>query len=367
MVRAVITGSGAAYPPVLHQDALWEEFFAAYYGDHKLAQRLWFRSGVRTRHGVVDPRAEDLSTWGTGARMRRFITEAVPLGKAALGACLADAELDPVDVDLLAVVSCTGYATPGLDILLAREIGMRADVQRLAVGHMGCYAALPGLAAVADAATARGKVAVMLCLELTSLHIQPPSGDLDQIVSHALFSDAAAAVAIEPALDEDGRVGIRLEVVDVAARTDAPQAALMTWDVTDLGFRMGLSPQVPRVLDQHVAGFVDELLASHGLEVGDVAGWAVHPGGPRIVDVVADRLGLDEPALAVSRNVLRDHGNCSSATVLLILDQLRVLNRLQDGDPLVCLAFGPGLTLYAALLRCAAAPAPAGGDPGGAA
>ena len=96
-------------------------------------------------------------------------------------------------------------------------------------------------------------------LELTSLHVQPPSTDVEQVVAHALFSDAAAAVVVEPA----ERPGF--EVLDVVARTDVTTADHMTWDVTDLGFRMGLSPRVPDVLARHVGGVVDELLAAHGL------------------------------------------------------------------------------------------------------
>src|SRR3712207_6305558 len=119
----------------------------------------------------------------------------------------------------------------------------------------------------------------------------------------------------------------------------------MTWDVTDLGFRMGLSPRVPDVLAKHVGDVVDELLGGAGLRVEDVAGWAVHPGGPRILDVVRDELGLAGTALGASRRVLAERGNCSSATVLLVLDQLADV----DG-PVVAMAFGPGLTLYASLL-----------------
>jgi predicted naringenin-chalcone synthase len=131
----------------------------------------------------------------------------------------------------------------------------------------------------------------------------------------------------------------------VVARTDPSTADHMTWDVTDLGFRMGLSPRVPDVLAKHVGDVVDELLGAAGLRVEDVAGWAVHPGGPRILDVVRDELGLAESAMAAARRVLAEHGNCSSATVLLVLDELGDV----DG-PVVAMAFGPGLTLYAALL-----------------
>jgi predicted naringenin-chalcone synthase len=125
----------------------------------------------------------------------------------------------------------------------------------------------------------------------------------------------------------------------------------MTWDVTDLGFRMGLSPRVPDVLAVHVGPTVDDLLARHGLDRSDVDGWAVHPGGPRILDVVADRLALPDGALDASRAVLAGHGNCSSATVLLVLAELLRTARPAPGRHLVALAFGPGLTLYAALLR----------------
>jgi predicted naringenin-chalcone synthase len=140
-------------------------------------------------------------------------------------------------------------------------------------------------------------------------------------------------------------------VVDVVARTDVSTAEYMTWDVTDVGFRMGLSPRVPAVLARHVRGVVDRLLSRNGLSRSDVDGWAVHPGGRRILEVVGRRLDLPERALDASYGVLRDHGNCSSATVLLVLARLRAAQAAAAGRYAVAMAFGPGLTLYAALLR----------------
>ncbi|HWG94064.1 MAG TPA: type III polyketide synthase, partial [Mycobacteriales bacterium] len=351
----VVTGRARALPPPMDQQALWDGFFRDHYAGARLAEKVWQHSATSTRRGVVDPTQEDISGWGTGARMQRFVQEALPLGKEAVAGALDDAGLAPEDVGLFTVVSCTGYATPGLDILLARDLGMTDDVQRLHVGHMGCYAALPGLGATADFVAARQRPAVMLCVELTSLHVQPTtetarSGeptpeDLEQMVAHALFSDAAAAVVLEPG------AGTGLEVVDVVARTDVSTTGHMTWDVTDLGFKMGLSPAVPDVLAQHARPVVEQLLARNGLSVQDVAGWAVHPGGRKIVEVVGEVLDLPEEDLAPSYDVLRDVGNCSSATVLMVLERLQQTRDLAPGDPVVAMAFGPGLTLYATLLR----------------
>jgi predicted naringenin-chalcone synthase len=336
-----LTGIGISHPPALPQDELWRGFFAGHYSgvQRALASRLFSNSGVVTRHGVINPLIEDVSGWSTERRMRRYLTEALPLGKAAVGDALAAAGLPAADVGLFAVCSCTGYVTPGLDILLARDLGLAADTQRLFIGHMGCYAALPGLGVAGDFARARGRPAVLLCLELTSLHVQPPTADPEQIVAHALFSDAAAAVVVQP-----GAGGY--ELVDLVATTDVTTADYMTWEVTDLGFRMGLSHRVPDVLDVRVEPLVDELLGRHGLARGDIDGWAIHPGGPRILNVIQTRLGLTDAELAPSRQVLAEHGNCSSPTVLMILEALRPAAPRR----IVALAFGPGLTLYAALL-----------------
>jgi predicted naringenin-chalcone synthase len=221
---------------------------------------------------------------------------------------------------------------------------MRDSVQRLSIGHMGCYAALPGLGAVSDFVAHRQQPAVLLCVELTSLHLQPPTDQLDQIVAHALFSDAASAVVVRPG-------GPGLSVLDVVARTDVARADLMTWDVTDQGFRMGLSPRVPDVLALHVRATVEELLERHGLSIADVDTWAVHPGGPRILDVVQEQLELAPDALDISRAVLSQRGNCSSATVLLVLAEIAQVRPTAPGGYVVALAFGPGLTLYAVLLQ----------------
>jgi alkylresorcinol/alkylpyrone synthase len=291
---------------------------------------------------------EDVSNWSTGERMRRYALEAPPLGKDAVSAALADSGLPAEEVGLFAVASCTGYTTPGLDIQLAADLGMAPGVQRLLIGHMGCYAAIPGLGAAADFVAARGRPAVLLCLELTSLHLQPPTGDLDQVVAHSLFSDAAAAVVLQPGRS---RPGGGLHVVDIAAVTDPTTSDHMTWDVTDLGFRLGLSPRVPDVLAHHVRPMVTDLLDRHRLCAADIDVWAVHPGGPRILDTVAHHLELPEDALAASRHILAENGNCSSSTVLLVLDELRTADRPQAGGYGVAVAFGPGLTLYAALLH----------------
>ncbi|GAA3463897.1 type III polyketide synthase [Saccharothrix longispora] len=347
MVTARVTGVGTALPPAFDQEEVWEGYFRAHFGGSRVAERIFRGSGVDRRHAVVSPLDEDLSGESTGVRMLRYEEHAPALGHAAVTAALASAGLTTADVGQLTIASCTGYTAPGLDVRLAASLDLPVDARRLLVGHMGCYAALPALAATTDYVVAHRRPAVLLCVELTSLHLQPPTADPSQVVSHALFSDAAAAIVLQPG-DEPGG---GLEVLGTTTLTDTTAQDHMTWRVTDLGFRMELSPRVPDVLGKHVRPAVEDLLGGYGLVPSDVRGWAVHPGGPRILDTTEQELDLSADALAHSRRVLREHGNCSSATVLLVLDELLARGGLRPGDPVVAMAFGPGLTLCAALLR----------------
>lgn len=342
---AVVAGLGIAHPPALAQDEVWRGFFSGHYAGvaRGMAKRVFDNSGVVTRHGVVNPVLEDPSRWSTSQRMERYLAEAMPLGKDAVSSALAAAGVAANEIGQFVVCSCTGYVTPGLDILLARDLGLPPSARRVFVGHMGCYAALPGLGVAADYVALHGRPAVLLCVELPSLHVQPPTVDPQQVVAHALFSDAAAAVVLVPAAEG-------YAVRDVASLTDTTAADHMTWHVTDLGFRMGLSPKVPDVLARHVTPLVHDLLGRHGLDVTDIGGWAVHPGGPRILDVVQGDLGLPAAAMRPSRACLAEHGNCSSSTVLMILDSILRTRAASAAAPLMVMAFGPGLTLYCALL-----------------
>lgn len=121
----------------------------------------------------------------------------------------------------------------------------------------------------------------------------------------------------------------------------------MSWRIGDHGFTMGLSPKVPELIERHLPGWIVGWLGMHGLRIEEIASWAVHPGGPRILTAVRDALGLSRTALDVSHDVLTRHGNMSSPTVLFILDRL---DRDRPEGPCVALAFGPGLTIEAGLL-----------------
>ncbi len=362
LARPSIVGIATAAPQRIAQDDLWDSF-RVHFAHHPLAKKVWDSSEITSRHYAVDPRIEPMMTeWSTGERMRRYVAEARPLGRRAVGEALESAGLGPGDIGLFAVATCTGHVVPGLDILLSHDLEMAPDLRRVIIGHMGCHAAFPGLGAVSEYVTANGRPALLLCLELTSLHVQPKSptlhagtptmDDFEQIVAHSLFADGAAAVVVAPTDEAFSTAGMpNLKIIDITAVSDNNVSDYMTWDVTDHGFRMRLSPRVPEIIRKHVDGLVENLLAKNGVDRADVDGWAVHPGGARILHHVADKLGIPDEEIAPSFDILREYGNCSSPAVLIVLQHMLRTRRVRPGKAVVVLGFGPGLTLFAALLK----------------
>ena len=261
--------------------------------------------------------------------------EGTPIGVLGPGSGLGVSGLIPSGAGWRALTGEGGHAT------------MAPSTERLLLSHLGCHAALPALGAVVDFVRVHRRPAVLLCLELSSLHLQEESADAEQAIVHALFSDAAAALVVEPG-DQSTR---GLEVLDAATVTIGAAADLMTWVITDHGFRMGLSRRVPDLIAEHVGELVETLLSANGLTIAEVQGWAVHPGGPRVLERIGAALDLPPDALEVSSAVLAGHGNCSSATLLVVLEELQRAQRFAPGAPVVALTFGPGLSICATLLR----------------
>lgn len=325
----------------------------------RVLKGLYRRTHVERRHSVVlfsdDGGLEERCSFyppstgpddggpSTFTRMQRYGCEAPTLARQASAGALEAAGVEPEAITHLVTVSCTGFSAPGFDLQLVDDLGLDRGVARTHVGFMGCHGALNGLRTAA-AYSADPDARVLLCaVELCSLHLGY-GWDPEMLVANALFADGAAAAVGWRATDGEGANSWCLEASGSYVMPDSADA--MTWHIGDHGFRMTLSPRIPELIKVHLEGWLRGWLGRHGLTPGDVGSWAVHPGGPRILRAVEHALALPSDALRVSWETLRDYGNMSSPTILFILDRLR---REKAAMPCVAVAFGPGLTVEAAL------------------
>lgn len=361
-MTATLLSIGTAVPPTALSQSRVRDLFAAQPGISRLPQRLihaaFDQSAIETRHTVlaelaggeagifVDDEGVVLSPL-TGARNAVYRREAPALFAAAASDALDRAGLAPADVTHIVTASCTGFFAPGPDFRLVKDLGIRADAERYHLGFLGCAAAFPGLRAATRIADAQpGSVVLVVCGELCSLHVRS-SSDPEQIVASAVFADGAAAAIVSSAPIH--RQGTVLEIGEFATTITHDGEDAMDWSIGDHGFDMILTAEVPRIVGREIQSVVASMVGADRVPDEAIDAWAVHPGGRSVLDRVQEALALPDPALTYSRDVLREYGNMSSATILFILQRILADDSLGDGARVAGLCFAPGLTVESAL------------------
>jgi predicted naringenin-chalcone synthase len=302
--------------------------------------------GAKVFPSILPPKtgADDFGPT-TGQRMELYARYSLPLAVQAARRALIESQLPPEHITHLVTVSCTGFRAPGVDVELIRRLRLPATTQRTHIGFMGCHGALNGLRVVGAFTGADVEARVLLCAtELCSLHYHY-GWDPQKIVANAIFADGSAAVVgvAAPAAPANAWKVTATGSCLAPASEDA-----MTWTVGDHGFEMTLAKKVPQLIAKHLRPWLESWLAKNSIGRAEVCSWAVHPGGPRILDAVEGALELDAGQTAAAREIFAEFGNMSSPTVLFILDRLR---RRDAPLPCVALAFGPGLFVEAALIQ----------------
>jgi alkylresorcinol/alkylpyrone synthase len=322
-----------------------------YWGDKlsnpALLDRLHSRTRVHKRHlAYAFDDYRQFSSWGQ--TNRAWIDAAVPLGADAIDAALGRARLARTDLDAIFVVSVTGIASPSLDAKLINRMGLRPDIKRTPIFGLGCVAGAVGLTRAADHVRAwPAQTAVLLSVELCSLTMRLDDLSMANLISMGLFADGAVAAVVSG--DDRGAHGP--EIVSTRSVFYPETEDIMGWDISEKGFGIVLSPELPNLIKSRLGADVDAFLGEHGLGRDDLGSWVIHPGGPKVLEAVEDALGLSKCELAASWDSLARHGNLSSGSVLLVLEETMTRRRPAPGTPGLIMAMGPGFCSEMILVR----------------
>ena len=346
-----IAAVGSALPPHYYNQATLLEAFKRRWAKrhHNLdrLERLHHNLLVGGRHLALPLEEYDgLTTWGKANDA--WIRVAQDVGERAVREVLALAGLSVDDVDCLITVTVTGVATPSIDARLMNRLGLPSRVKRVPIFGLGCVAGTAGIARAADYVRAYpDQVAVLLSVELCSLTLQREDLSIPNLIASGLFGDGAAAAVIVGA--DRGEVGPQVVASRSVFYPDSEE--VMGWDISESGFRIVLSADVPEVVRRHLRGDVDSFLGAHGLNRGDIRTWISHPGGPKVLEAMQDALELPDDALESAWRTLRELGNLSSTSVLLVLQEALESPTPEPGSFGMMVAMGPGFCSELVLLR----------------
>ena len=345
-----IASVGTAFPANYYdQDTLLAAFrdhwSARHYNLDRL-ERLHRNVLVGGRHLALPMEAyATLDTFGKANDA--WIEVALEVGGDALLNALRTAGLTADDVDTLIFTSVTGVATPSLDARLVNRVGLPPRLKRLPLFGLGCVAGAAGIARAADCVRAFPRqVAVLLSVELCSLTLQRDDLSIPNLISSGLFGDGAAAAVVVGS--ERDAVGPRIVATRSVFYPDTER--VMGWEISERGFQIVLSAEVPDMVRSHLRSDIDRFLADHGLSRSDIAVWIAHPGGPKVLEAMEESLELPDHALDRAWSTLREKGNLSSTSVLLVLGEV-LDDPPPDGSFALMTAMGPGFCSELVLLR----------------
>jgi alkylresorcinol/alkylpyrone synthase len=350
MGPSTIVATATALPPhVLPQDGVKAAVRALLPADRprtEAALAMFDGARVERRHSVLS--LDDLAKRRRlGQTMELYRESAIALGRKVATDCLRQADVPARAIDLVITVSCTGLLIPSIDAYLASALGFRTDVRRLPITALGCVAGAAALARAHDFLIHRPDAHVLIvAVELPTLSFQHDDVSPAQLVSTAIFGDGAAAVLLRGggAVPGCAITGVRSHFVPGSEHA-------LGFDLREDGFHVVLAQELPDLLGREVAAAVDRLLAQEGIGRRDLGAVVLHPGGRRILTAVEQALALPRAMTQPSWDVLREHGNQSSAAVLFVLDRWLRLHRPAAGAHGLLAAFGPGLTMELCVLR----------------
>ncbi len=342
--RARLLSMATAVPPYeLTQEAVASEAHELFPDRGEELKRLlpvYQNAGIAKRYSCLP--LEDYKKPGSWKeKNEHYLENAVDLLEKAARNCLEEAGSTAEEVDAIVAVSTTGLATPSLEARLMGRLPFRADVERLPIFGLGCAGGVLGLARAAALTQAKpGTKVLFLVVELCALTFRHGDHSDANIVATALFGDGAAAVLLTSGQGDEKGEGFA-EIAHWGEHTWPQSLDVMGWSVENDGLGVVFSQDIPTIVRKKLGSALDDYLAREGLERSDIDGYIAHPGGAKVVRALESAFNLQRGSLQIAREVLRDYGNMSAATVLFVLDAER---RKGLYGRQVMTALGPGFT-----------------------
>jgi len=351
-----IASAASAFPKHYYTQKVLLDRLQDYWGDQLknplLLARLHRNVTVDGRYlAIPAEQYVDIKTWGQANDI--WIRVAQELGEQALCVALQNAGLKTQDLGALLFTTVTGVASPSIDALLINRMGLPANIRRTPIFGLGCVAGAAGIARASDYVRAYPKqAAALVSVELCSLTLQREDLSVANLISSGLFADGAAAVIVTgPEFESSGPEIYCPKILATRSVFYPSTEDMMGWNISEKGFRIILSTEVPTLIRKNLGRDVDVFLADNGYQRSDLKSFVLHTGGPKVLDASADALGLHNGQLDASWDCLRKVGNLSSASVLCVLEDVMKNRRPEPGTLGLLAAMGPGFCSELILLQ----------------
>ncbi|MDR0139727.1 3-oxoacyl-[acyl-carrier-protein] synthase III C-terminal domain-containing protein [Metabacillus idriensis] len=351
---AYILSVGKSIPPnQMPQDTAVEFAKKLFSGSFKDINRLLpaFKNGdIENRQFVKD------MGWYTSAhsfedKNNTYIEAAVELGTSAIVNCLTAKRLLKRDIgygeiDAIFFISSTGISTPSIDAKIMNRLPFKDSVKRVPIWGLGCAGGASGLSRAHDYCKAYPKAKVIVvCVELCSLTFQHDDLSKSNFIGTSLFADGVACTLLageEVQAEELSLLKTLPKTLSTRSTFMKDSEDVMGWDIKNNGFYVIFSRDIPSIIKNWLRQTVEDYLKEEQIPLDQIKHFLAHPGGKKVLQAYQTSLGFEEEQLQVSKNVLKNHGNMSSATVMYVIEEYLSRGLGEESDLGIIAALGPG-------------------------
>ncbi|MFH7010698.1 type III polyketide synthase [Flavobacterium sp. FlaQc-52] len=311
----------------------------------KKVKKIFEGAAVDKRYSIMDP-FEVFTATSFEEKNDIYSREVIILGEQVLEKALAKAGWESKSLDYIITVSCTGIMIPSLDAYLINKMNLRQDIVRLPVTEMGCAAGVSGIIYAKNFLKSNpGKRAAVIAVESPTATFQHTDFSMPNIVSAAIFGDGAACCLLSSYETDPGP-----EIIDEQMYHFYDAEHMMGFKLTNSGLQMILDIEVPDTISEHFEDIIHPFLQKNNLGIAAIDHMIFHPGGKKIIQTVETLFAGLGKNVEATKEVLREYGNMSSATVLYVLEHI-MNNNPKPGEKGLMLSFGPGFSAQRVLLQ----------------
>lgn len=308
-------------------------------------KKIFEGAAVDKRYSIMEPN-EVFTATSFEEKNDIYCREVIILGEQVLEKALNKSGWDPQTLDYIITVSCTGIMIPSLDAYLINKMNLRQDIVRLPVTEMGCAAGISGIIYAKNFLKANpNKRAAVIAVESPTATFQLDDYSMPNIVSAAIFGDGAACCLLSSYEEDAGP-----EIIDEQMYHFYDAEHMMGFKLTNSGLQMVLDIEVPNTIADHFDAIIHPFLEKNNLNVTDIDHMIFHPGGKKIITTVEALFSGLGKNIDDTKEVLKQYGNMSSATVLYVLERI-IDNNPKSGEKGLMLSFGPGFSAQRILLQ----------------
>ena len=290
------------------------------------------------------PVLKDISWYGETKSFKEknelFVMHATEMAEKSARLSIEKANLLPSEIDIIIVVTSSGFVTPTLDAKLIDLLGLSTDVKRIPIIGLGCAGGANSIGRAGELSKLYpDKNILVITVETCTLTFRPADKRKSNLIALSLFSDGSSSMIVSGREKKDS-----IQIKTNASRKWRNSLDVMGWEIEMDGLQVVFDKSIPGLITKNFLEFYMKFLGENKIQKEKVKHHLFHPGGAKVIEAFANALTIGQENFYYSMKILQEYGNISSPTIFFVIEDFLKDQNFTGGELGLFSAMGPGFS-----------------------